>query len=205
MTASKLALRPMPRKKSVKLAAQRFIKATEEVLDFFQKTAGLKEEFHSWCTDYSVIRLYQEFEAMMLSALTGAINNDTTTLSQSVGLDFPKHLSEDVCTYLIVGTGYFDFKGRDGLIQIIKSYVPDSHYLVAIIKDPAYKDTLERLSALRNFSAHESKKAKKAAVKAIGGEKLGSAGSWLKRQDRFLNLCSSLKALAHDVEKKVPY
>jgi hypothetical protein len=33
-----------------------------------------------------------------------------------------------------VGTGYFDFKGRDGLIQLVESFVPDNHHLVAIIK-----------------------------------------------------------------------
>jgi hypothetical protein len=195
----------MPRKKSVKLAAQRFSEAADIILEFFEKTQGLQEEFHSWCTDYAVIRLYFEFEVLMLSTLVGAINNDTETLSQSLGFDFPKHMSQDVCTYLIIGTGYFDFKGRDGLIQLIKAYVPDAHYLVAIVKDAQYKDSLEQLSALRNFAAHQSAKAKKAAIKAIGGERIASSGSWLRRQDRFKTLCESLKKLAHDIEKKAPY
>ena len=195
----------MPRKKSVKLSAKRFIEAVDRIQEFFDKTSGLQEEIHSWCTEYAVIRLYTEFEVMMLSALVGAINNDTATLSQTIGFDFPRHLSQDVCTYMIVGTGYFDFKGRDGLIQIVKQYVPDTHYLVAIVKDPDYKDSLEQLSALRNLAAHLSNKAKKAAVKAIGGEKIGSAGKWLRRQERFKSLCDSLKKLARDVDRKAPY
>jgi hypothetical protein len=193
------------RKKSVKLAAQRFIKAATEIEEYFKETAGLKEEWKYWCTDFAVIRLYQEFEALILSALVGAINNDTTTLSEAAGLDFPKHLSEDVCTFLIIGNGFFDFRGRDGLIQVLKRFVPDNHYLIAAIKDHEYKESLERLSALRNFSAHQSKKAKQAAVKAIGGEKLGSAGTWLRRQDRFLELSKSMKDLAHEIEKKAPH
>lgn len=195
----------MPRKKSVKLAAQKFTQATDKIFDFFEKTQGLQEEFHSWCTDYAVIRLYWEFEVLMLSTLVGAINNDTDTLSQSLGFDFPKHMSQDVCTYLIIGTGYFDFKGRDGLIQILKSFVSDTHYLIGIVKDPQYKDALEQLSALRNFAAHQSAKAKKAAIKATGGERIGSAGSWLRSQGRFKSICDSLKKLAHAIERRAPY
>lgn len=206
MTPRKIKYRPsMPRKKSVKLSAQKFAEATDNIFDFFEKTEGLQEDFHAWCTEYAVIRLYWEFEVLMLSTLVGAINNDTDTLSQSLGFDFPKHMSQDVCTFLIIGTGYFDFKGRDGLIQILKSFVPDSHYLCGIVKDSQYRDALEQLSALRNFGAHQSAKAKKAAIKAIGGERIGSAGSWLRSQGRFKKLCDSLKKLARDIEKKAPY
>src|SRR5258708_32541037 len=133
----------------------------------------------------------------MLSALVGAVNNDTTTLSEAVGFSFPKHMSEDVCTYMIVGTGYFDCKGRDGLIQIVKSFLPDTHYLYAVVKDSKYKDALERLSTLRNYATHQSKKSKKAAAQAIGAEKLGTAGSWLQKQGRFAVMCDSLKKFAH--------
>jgi hypothetical protein len=195
----------MARKKSVKLAAQFFVEAVDKINEFFNKTSGLEAEWHSWCTDYAVIRLYGEFEFLMLSALVGAINNDMTTLSEAAGIDFPSHLNQNVCTYLIVGSGYFDFKGRDGLIRIVRRFVPEDHYLVEILKDHAYKEALEQLSTLRDFGAHRSDKAKKAAIKAIGGERIGSAGSWLKKQNRFDTLCQSLKKLAHAIEKKAPY
>lgn len=195
----------MPKKKSIKLSAQRFVKSADGVLDFFDKTSGLKDDYHTWCTDYAVIRLYREFETLMLDALAGAINNDASTISTTVDVEFPKHLNEDVCRYLIVGAGYFDFRGRDGLIRIAKDYVPDSHYLVVILKDAKFKDALEQLSAFRNLAAHDSGRAKKAAKAAIGGEKIGSAGSWLKKQGRLKKLCETLKQLAHEIEKKAPY
>jgi hypothetical protein len=193
------------RKKSVKLAAKQFSQQAEQINEYFEKTSGLEAEWHSWCTDYAVIRLYSEFEILMLSALVGAINNDTATLSETAGFDFPAHLSQDVCTYLIVGKGYFDFKGRDGLIRIVRQYVPETHYLVGILKDPNFRESLEQLSALRDFGAHRSTKAKKAAIKAIGGERIGSAGSWLNKQGRFGTLCEALKKLAHAIERKAPY
>jgi hypothetical protein len=194
------------RKKSVKLAAQTFVASTLTIEAFLKETSGLKAESRYWCTEFAVIRLYQEFETLVLSAIVGAINNDTTTLSQSVGLDFPKNLSQDVCTFLIEKGGYFDFKGRDGLIKILKGFVPDTHYLPLIIKAPQYKTTLERLSAFRNFAAHpQSKRAKKAAVTAIGGGNLGSAGRWLSLQGRFKNVSDSLVSLAHEIDAKAPF
>ncbi len=174
-------------------------------MDYFDKTSGLKEEYHDWCTDYAIIRLYREFENLMLDALAGAINNDAATISTTVGVDFPKHMNEDVCRYLIIGTGYFDFRGRDGLIKIAKDYVPDTHYLIGILKAAQFKDALEQLSALRNLAAHDSDRAKDAAREAIGGEKIGSAGSWLRKQDRLKALCESLKDLAAEIETKAPY
>jgi hypothetical protein len=195
----------MARKKSIKKSAKEFSESVKTIADFFTKTSGLKDEFYEWCTDYAITRLYRDFETLMLDALSGAINNDASTLSSTVGLDFPKHLSLDVCRYIIVGSGYFDFKGRDGLIGIAREYVPDTHYLVKILKDAEYKNTLERLSAFRNFAAHNSKKAKAAARKATGGERIRSAGSWLKKQDRFTELCKSLEKLAAAIERKAPY
>jgi hypothetical protein len=195
----------MPRKKSVKRAAKHFIKQTDKVVEFFQRTKGLQADYHSWCTEYAVIRLYGEFEVLMLSTLVGAINNDTETLSQSVGFDFPKHMSQDVCTYLIIGTGYFDFKSRDGLIKVIREFVPETHYLCEVVKNSAYKDSLEQLSALRNYATHQSTKAKKAALKATGADRLKSAGVWLRGQDRFIGLCDTFKKLANEIEKRAPY
>lgn len=196
----------MPRKKSVKLAAKTFVTGAQTIEAFLQETSGLKAESRYWCTEFAVIRLYQEFETLILSAIVGAINNDTTTLSQSVGFDFPKHLSQDVCTFLILKTGYFDFKGRDGLIHLLKDFVPDDHYLPLIIRDVKYRATLEKLSSFRNFAAHpQSKKAKKAALRAIRGGNLGSAGGWLSRQERFKNMSDSLVALAQEIEGQAPY
>jgi hypothetical protein len=195
----------MPKKKSIRLSAQRFAQEVDGILEYVEKTSGLREEFHSWCADYAVIRLYREFETLMLDALAGAINNDTQTISATASVDFPKHMNEDVCRYLIVGTGYFDFRGRDGLIKIAREFVPESHYLVQVIKDPKFKEALERLSAFRNLAAHDSDRAKDLAKAAIGGEKIGSAGSWVRKQGRLKALCETLKSLSHEIQRKAPY
>ncbi|MHB1022259.1 MAG: hypothetical protein ACYC46_08630 [Acidobacteriaceae bacterium] len=196
----------MARKKSVKLAARNFLTASNSIAGFTSQTAPpLSDQYQSWIYDYSVIRLYREFERLMLSALTGAINNDTTTLANRIGISFPKHLTYEVCEFLITGNGYFDFKGRDGLIKTVKEFVPEDHYLVTVVKKQAYKKALNRLSALRNFAAHESGPSKRAALVALECKNLSSSGSWLKKQKRFQELVASLQELAKEINLAAPF
>ena len=158
----------MPKKKSVRNTAAAFSAAVDEIKRFVAATvSGATEKHASWVHDYAVIRLYREFEGLMLQALVGAINNDTETISARTEIKFPKHLTDEVCEFLIVGSGYFDFKGRDGLISLVKRFVPNDHYLLLLLKKDKYKKPLERLSALRNLAAHSSSSAKKRALLAV--------------------------------------
>ena len=196
----------MARKKSTKKASQAFNKAADGIAKFLTvMEKDQKDEHVSWIYDYAVIRLYREFETLMLQAIVSAINNNTGTLSITTGTKFPKHLTDEVCEYLIIGGGYFDFKGRDGLIRELEKYIPKSHYLVSAVKKKKYKDALEKLSALRNFAAHGSRPSKKAALASIGQQKIGYAGSWLKSQGRFDTIKNALKQLASEIESKAPY
>jgi len=196
----------MPRKKSVKGSAQDFIASADEVTAFLAAVCpGQTDQRVSWLHNYAIIRLYKQFESLMLDALVGAINNDTAIITSTTGVKFPKHLTDEICEFLIVGTGYFDFKGRDGLIKTLKQFVPDAHYLVAAVKRAPYREALERVSALRNFAAHESDQSKRAALKTIGGQRLESSGSWLKRGNRFQGIVDRLKALAAEIENAAPY
>jgi hypothetical protein len=196
----------MPRKKSIKKSANDFITRAEELENFTNSSINELSDMHkSWCYDYAIIRLYREFEQMMLSAIIGAINNDSTTISESTGVDFPKHLTDEVCEYLVLGGGYFDFKGRDGLIKTLKKYVPETHYLLQIVRKVQFKESLEKLSALRNYAAHESNQSKRSVLSAIGQKRVASAGSWLKLQDRYTLISINLKQLAQEVHDNAPY
>jgi len=195
----------MPKKKSIKGSANDFKAETDKILAFLTASAGLGDEHVSWCHDLAIIRLYRSFESLMLDALVGALNNDTSTLSSRTGFAFPKHLTDEVCRFLVTGRGYFDFKGRDGLIKTLKQYLPDDHYLVDIVSKTGYRAPLERLTAARNFAAHESQQSKSAFRKATDQNRVGSAGSWLKRKNRFQLIADKLKALADEVHAEAPY
>lgn len=197
----------MPKKKSVKLVAARFMTDADALLAYEQviAEASLGDEHLSWSYDYAVIRLYRSFEGLLLGSLSGAINNDTRTVAKHTGISFPAHMSDDACDFLVTNGGYFDFRSRSSLIKELKRFLPGNHYLVKTVKDSQYKDALERLSALRNFAAHNSRQAKTSAKKALGVQRLRSSGAWLKKQNRFGQLVQKLKAMATTLEREAPY
>lgn len=194
------------RKKDPKKVAENFVSKVSEIKEF-TNLAGLSEKHVTWAHEYAVIRLYREFEVMILNCLVAGINRDTSVLSESKNIDFPKHLKVDVCEYIIVGDGFFNFRGRDGLIGKLKMFVPNDYYLVEVVTNSNYTVSLERLFAFRNFAAHDSKPSKKAALKAASGndqtaKRMLSAGSWLKTQGRFDELCDKLIQLAREIIAK---
>ncbi len=159
----------------------------------------------SWCYDLAIIRIYREFEDLMLTCLTALINGDSETFSNHKGRIFPKHMNVEVCEYLICGDGYFDFSGRSGLISTIKRIVPTIHWLPEIVKKQKYKTALDQLSALRNFAAHDSSVSKNRALDVTHQQRMSSSGAWLKKQDRFAAISNKLKNMAQEIEQASPY
>ena len=195
------------KKKSIKKAAREFVANVEGIVDFTNRSANphLTDQDQSWCYDLAIIRLYREFEDLMLSCLVALINSDATTFSQLKQRKFPNHMNVEVCEYLVYGDGYFDFSGRDGLISTIKKFVPNKHWLPTTVKKQIYKETLEKMCALRNFAAHDSSVSKKRALQVINQKRMLSSGAWLKSQGRFGAICGGLKELAKEIEAAAPY
>ena len=167
-----------------------------------QQTNDLTEAQTSIAYDAAIIKMYAAFERLMLRVLTGAINRDTAVLAAATDLAFPKHLTAEVCEYIVTNGGYFDFKGRDGLLGRIKAYVGDGHYLYKAVKASKYRESLERLCSLRNYAAHESAASKRTALKSVQQKRMGTAGSWLKRQARLETIARDLTCLADDICKE---
>ena len=196
----------MPRKKSIKKACGEFRTDAEAIKRFaVECSTDQGDEHQSWIYEQAAIRLYRSFENLMLAAIVGAVNNDTTTISATIGVDFPKHLTDEVCEYLIVGTGYFNFQGRDGLIQVLKRFLPKDHYLTKCVSHRKYTTSIDKLIALRNYATHGSKRAKERAKAVTKSRRLRSSGAWLKRHDRLSSLATSLENLASDLESSAPY
>lgn len=166
--------------------------------------SGVSDKHVSWGYDLAIIRLYRDFENFVLNCLVALINNDSATLSDKTGVGFPRHMNVSVCEYLVVGTGYFDFKARDGLIAKLKQFLPGDHWLVRVVKGQLYTQALGQLCALRNFAAHDSSVSKKAALRAIDQQRMSSAGAWLKLQGRFEAIADRMKDLANEIERTAP-
>jgi hypothetical protein len=197
----------MSRKISVKRASLRFIKELEAIEEFLEIPAisSLSAEHRAWCYDYAIIRTYRGFEEVILKTIIAAINNSPATISHATGISFPRHLSQDVCRYLVLGNGYFDFKGRDGLIGKLRRYLPENHFLVRSVKDETLKQSLERLSSLRNLAAHDSIQAKRAALKSTGQQRLKSTGHWLLKHRRCFKITNDMKLFAADLWRSAPF
>lgn len=142
---------------------------------------------------------------MMLECLVAAINNDAAQLFKATGVRFPAHLTDEACEYIITGGGFLDFRGREGLIKTVNSYVAKDHYLSDIVSKKAYREALEHLYALRNMAAHKSAQAKRKAKEALGVRRLDFPGSWLKSQGRLGTIAGKLRDLAREVEERAPY
>jgi len=195
----------MPRKQSIKRSAQDFREEVDDILSFLEDARGkLKESQVSWAFEYSIIRLYREFESMMLDVVTGALNHDTSTLSSQTGVAFPKHMTAEVCEYLVTGGRFFDFRGRDGLLSKLRNFVTEDHYLLQIVKQPKHKAILEQLTSFRDYAAHDSESSKTKAKEAAGQERLGSAGSWLKSDNRLERILVKLRGMAQEIEDAAP-
>lgn len=195
------------RKKSGKKAAQKFKETLDRIELFIGEIeeANLSEQAASWVYEAALIKTYVAFEHLMLDCIVAAINNDTSTISARTRVDFPRHLTDEVCEYLVTSGGYFDFKGRDGLIKTIKDYVPDDHWLLQAVKRDHHKKPLERIIALRNYAAHESLVSKRKAAKAVEQQRIGSAGSWIKCRGRFSLMTAALIKLGDEIERGAPY
>lgn len=191
----------------MKLAATRFVAALNETESFLAEVSESKcsKATVSRAYEWALVETYRSFEKLMLNILVALLNVDPDHFSSKTGTTFPKHMNTSVCQHLVTGGGYFDFKGRDGLLGRVQTVVPKSHWLYVEIRKATYKPTLEKLVALRNYAAHGSEQSKQAVKDVLGHKKLGSAGSWVKSQGRFDKIMSDLKALAIAVEHQASF
>ncbi|MER7759461.1 hypothetical protein [Streptomyces sp. NPDC097619] len=217
----------MGRKKSGKYAADKFRTTTKLIRDYLDETdaSGLSERALTWNYEAALLRTTIAFEHLMLECLIVALNHDTGPFSEATNAQFPKHLNQRVCEHLVTKGGYFDFKGRSGLIKDMKQFTGDSHYLLTAVSDEKRYHLLELLLTLRNYAAHQSRDSKEKVrkaiflhrkkVKSLGTEKLKaefagakaptSAGVWLKRQGRLQSMLDQLDIMAAEIHQGAPF
>ncbi|WP_206922517.1 hypothetical protein [Alicyclobacillus suci] len=193
----------MSRKKDIRLWATRFQDDLAELLDFVSTMGrGASDKHKTLIYDAAIIRLYRHFEEFMLNVLVALVNKDNRVFCAEAGVDFPKHLTDEVCEYLITritGGKYFDFHGRSSLLDLFYKCAGKGHTITLIIKDPMYQTTLDQLTALRNFAAHGSKQSKLAALRVTSQKNMSSSGAWLKTAGRFDALVANLRQLAETI------
>ena len=194
-------------KKSAKLAVKDFRSEVIEIEKFLEtavKSGSFSDKHAIWAHDYAIIRLHRAFENLIRNCLTAAISDNTEQLSRTTNIRFPERLADAVCNYIIAGDGYLNFHGGDGLVQELRKYLLPDHYLVRAVRHAIYMDTLDQLTALRDYAAHDSEISRRRALEVLGDKKICSAGAWLQVDERFGRIAANMKSLAHSISKMAP-
>lgn len=180
-----------------------FVRSTQDLKNYIEKCKQVFSEdkkYLSNCYEYAAIDLYKNFEHFILRVLIACLNHDHSHIEELYGIQLGKHINYDVCEFLVTKGGFFDFKGRSGLIQLLGDTIGKDHEVVAKVKNTNYTKALNRLYTIRNYAAHNSKQSKIKARDAFGLTQIGSAGSCLKAQERLDEMIDSLVDLANEIK-----
>lgn len=192
------------RKVSIPNAAQAFaeeVQSIKDYLTFCNTTFSEKDLYLSNSYEYAIIALYKAFEKFIYKTMVGCINHNNTTVTETYGVNFGKHTNDDMCEFIITKGGYFDFKDKGGLVKSLKQNIGSTYTIVDIVKKDCYDVALKRLCALRNYAAHTSQQAKLKAAQAYGLQRIATAGSHLKTQNRFNDIANSLLQLSNEIKQ----
>lgn len=167
--------------------------------------AGLSKSATSRAFAMAVIETAISLERLVLDCLVVAINNDVKALRTDSKVNFPAHLQDDVVEFIIVGNGYFDFRGgKSGVISAMATYVEKTHWVV-VAAQGLDATVVDRLILLRNWAAHESSASARKARSGIGAPKAQSAGSWIKVGSRMEELLDEVESFAQRIEAAAPF
>lgn len=179
-----------------------FQKEVDEIKKYLlecKRAFNEKDQYLSNSYEYAIIALYKAFEIFAYKIIVGCINHDNTQVEKYYGVSFGKHISDDMCDFILTKGGYFDFHQRSDLIKQCKQHIGNTYGIVDILKKEEYQQPLDELSAFRNFAAHSSRQSKEKVKELLQIKRIKSIGSYLKRQNRFEDIANKLCKLATEI------
>ena len=110
------------------------------------------------------------------------MSRDTSQYARDRSIDLPKHLSRKICTCLLTGLGFFDFRDVSDLKGKAKRIlVPRNNPFRGIPRDHAKR--IDEFRIMRNYIAHRSDTAKhrlkRVYTDAYGLERFREPGDFL--------------------------
>ena len=103
--------------------------------------------------------------------------------------------------FIITKGGYFDFKDRSGLIDIMNCLIGKDNNVTQSFKNNEYSSAIEQLCAIRNYAAHNSPQSKAKAKEKFKLKQISTAGSCLKCNGRYKGITDQLRILASKVKE----
>lgn len=178
-----------------------------------QEIENIKNDMNSFCSvlkseenllsisyDYAVIRLYKAFENFIFNIIVGDINQDSSQISDRFDVAFPKNLKKEICEFIVTKGNFFSLNGYGGLVNELNTYLGYGNDIYNVINKKKNKDTIMRLSALRNFAAHENSQSKKVVRTRLKIKRISSTGDWIRKQGRFEELANDVETIIKEIQ-----
>jgi hypothetical protein len=107
-----------------------------------------------------LIKIIAEWDNFLEKSLVYLTKDDTSKLSEYLGLNLPPKINFDTCQAILNGLNYFDIKSSSNLKSIAKKILPDSNNPFQHIESKLYT-IVDDLYIIRNYVAHKSKASKR--------------------------------------------
>ncbi len=110
-----------------------------------------------------LLRLAANWESFVDEHLVDCVNRDSSRLSQFFGAKIPPNPSKDLCTALIFGDSYRDFRSMGELKGFARKLLPDDSNPFNEISS-SHAEKIDEVYKLRNYISHYSSKAHRALM-----------------------------------------
>jgi len=143
------------------------------------------------------------WEALVENLLVDCLNQDSGQYSSFLNARLPKHIPREICSAMVTGLNYFDFKSVGHAQNIARKLLADRHNpFKAISKTDSRK--IDEFFAIRNYVAHYSGQAERALKQVYknnyGMSKWTDPGPFLLAFNKKTN-CSRLQNYIHVFKK----
>jgi len=137
--------------------------------------------------DAFVFHICANWEILVETLLIDCLNWDTSRFKEFTGIEIPKNVTREICTAIVLGRGYFDFRSTDNLRQIANEMlVPQFNPFKEIPKSNG--DKVDEFFKIRNYLAHYSDAARRSLKKVYrdnyGLKTFRAPGEFLLAKDR---------------------
>jgi len=138
-----------------------------------------------------VLKICAIWEALVENLLVDCLNQDSRQYSSFINTRLPRHIPREICSAMVTGLKYFDFKSVGDAQNIARKVLVDRHNpFKAISKSNSQR--IDELFIIRNYLAHYSGKAERTLnqiyKKDYGMSKWSDPGRFLLALDKKTNL-----------------
>jgi hypothetical protein len=157
-----------------------------------------------------VLKICAIWEALVENLLVDCLNQDSRQYSSFINTSLPKHIPREICSAMVTGINYFNFKSVEEVQKIARKVLVDRHNPFKAISNSNSK-RIDEFFKMRNYLTHLSGQAERTLnqiyKKNYGMSKWSDPGPFLLALDkktnrsRLQNYVDVFKATIQDLAK----